>query len=895
MKPTSASPSKGKAKESTHWHSGWWDYYPLVERPHRPLQWSQSSVIFSAHPTQPAVIARHFSSSKQFTIPSPKPVSSNQTSYEPPTIISVAPTDDWLFAYFPKSNGDGTGCLWKRGAQIDNWVVQEWWTFPPETAPVTADWLGAPREWTINNSGKPDRLFPKGFILPTSSPTLILVTQDYRVHICYYQYYQPNLQILKCPLGVTNMLRVNQASVDDDPAELVKVCLDATICIGYNVDFPIFIAARVRQHTVTTAQNTPFDPMDLTVPVNTGKDDQKQDGWDSRNDECIVELNQVFLRYDGVVMAIFVQPTAPIPIPHSGLVRMDFLTCPINPTPSEIAGSASPTKKIMIDKGKAYLALSFLDFEGYASTPKSQLCLYAINRRSTATGKVTFGHQLEATRTFTPSILTYVASHAPHLKGHLLPVVVLDTSGQWSNTTPKKLKEIAAGKVYMLNLPDLKDKPDWEPSAIHVPLNIAGRNLPLQAVPSPNGVLIYTTSLSSPQPITGIHLLPQRSYAGVPPLVFPLVLAILGRKSPSDICHCLSLSAVSLNEVVKTLSGAMNILDANNNGLKYGSTWDVLGVAVEVYRKRASLAKDQLKERLTTKWHTAHDICSIAACNMVFGNCADGDTYDLDAVWRLTGLSNWIVALLERIMKECVMFCDVPLREDIEDSQDDLFGPTLDDASANWEISPTLLHLIHPFALQNLITALKHVKRYHQYLKSMSVSAEKSQIAQDLLVDMVDCSGLNLEGLETVLDASIQAVEALSPEDCRVALASCQPTLTLQNQLSTIVKTITDQPNTLNKAALFIKPGDLVGGVTNLSIGTQKKYRDEDVVTKGVVMTQEPHLTCSRCGGVSNVEFDLQSPEHVSDRWRIWEKMWALRCVCGGSWVGGNDYIQVTV
>jgi len=112
----------------------------------RPLQWSQSSVIFSAHPSEPFVIARHFSSFKQFTIPSPKPVASNQTLYQPPTVISIAPADDWLFAYFPKYNGEGTGCLWKRGLQIDNWTVQEWWPFPPRTAPVTTEWLGAPRE-----------------------------------------------------------------------------------------------------------------------------------------------------------------------------------------------------------------------------------------------------------------------------------------------------------------------------------------------------------------------------------------------------------------------------------------------------------------------------------------------------------------------------------------------------------------------------------------------------------------------------------------------------------------------------------------------------------------------------------------------------------------------------
>ncbi|KXN86898.1 hypothetical protein AN958_09493 [Leucoagaricus sp. SymC.cos] len=866
-----ASPSKGKAKESTHWNSGWWDFYPLLEHPYRPLQWSQSSVIFSAHPSQPLVIARHFSSSKHFTIPSPTPVRDNQAAYEPPTVISVAPTDDWLFAYFPKSNGEGTGCLWKRGLQIDSWLVHEWWTFPPQTAPVTADWLGAHREWTIDSSGKPERLPPRGSILPTSTPTLVLVTRDYRVHVCFYQHYIPNLQIVKCPLGVINMFRHTQGPPpDDDPPDLMRVCLDATIGISYTAEL-FFIAARVRQYTMSVPQNTPFDPMDLTVPVAINNDDHKPDEWDSRNDECVVEINQVFLRYDGTHMIIFVQPIAPIPIPSTGLLKLNFLTCPITLRPPEAIGTASPVKKPQINRGRLYLALTFLDFEGYVSTPKSQLTIYSITRRSSPTGKTIFGYQFEATRSFAPSVMTYIASHAPHLKEGLLPVALLDTSGQWSNTTPKKPREVAAGKIHIVSLPDLKDKEDWEPSVIHVPLDYVGRDLP------------------------------------IPPLVYPLVLSLLSRRSPADICHSLSLSSTSLEDVVSTLSGALTVLDANNNGLKHGSTWDMLGVVIEVYRKRAMLAKDpELKEQLATKWRTAHDMCSVAACNMVFGNCADGDTYDLDAVWQLTGLANWVITLLEKVMKECILFRDVPDQAPvIEESQDDLFGPAGDDntPASGFEISPILLHLVHPFALQNLVTALKHVRKYHQHLKSASARVEKSQIAKDLLVDMVDCSGIDLEGLETILDGSVQSVEALprllsfpcalieltsiAAGDCRTALASCQPTQSLRSHLSVIVNKITDTPNVLNKTMLFIRAEDLVDAVVNLSIGAQKKYRDEDTITKGVVMTQDPHLTCSRCGGSSNVAFDSQSQGHASDRWRIWQKMWTLRCICGGLWTGG--------
>jgi len=68
---------------------------------------------------------------------------------------------------------------------------------------------------------------------------------------------------------------------------------------------------------------------------------------------------------------------------------------------------------------------------------------------------------------------------------------------------------------------------------------------------------------------------------------------------------------------------------------------------------------------------------------------------------------------------------------------------------------------VHPFALQNLINTLKHVRRYYQFLKASSAKIEKSQIAKDVLIDMIECSGLDLEQLEIVLDSSVQSVEAL--------------------------------------------------------------------------------------------------------------------------------------
>jgi hypothetical protein len=153
-----------KEKAAETWHANWYNFYPLVERPKRwafnlywpmfsaswmylrPLHWSQSSVIFTASLTQPIITGRYFSSSKTFVLPSPSPIISSPGSYESPSIITVAAGDEWLFAYFPRCDGDGTGCLWKRGPQIDNWTVKEFWSFAKSGGVVVASWLGRPRE-----------------------------------------------------------------------------------------------------------------------------------------------------------------------------------------------------------------------------------------------------------------------------------------------------------------------------------------------------------------------------------------------------------------------------------------------------------------------------------------------------------------------------------------------------------------------------------------------------------------------------------------------------------------------------------------------------------------------------------------------------------------------------
>jgi hypothetical protein len=47
-------------------------------------------------------------------------------------------------------------------------------------------------------------------------------------------------------------------------------------------------------------------------------------------------------------------------------------------------------------------------------------------------------------------------------------------------------------------------------------------------------------------------------------------------------------------------------------------------------RARSLHAKDEKEsEMLKELWQTAHDICSLAACNMAFEDCKEEDGYDL--------------------------------------------------------------------------------------------------------------------------------------------------------------------------------------------------------------------------------------------------------------------------
>ena len=82
-------------------------------------------------------------------------------------------------------------------------------------------------------------------------------------------------------------------------------------------------------------------------------------------------------------------------------------------------------------------------------------------------------------------------------------------------------------------------------------------------------------------------------------------------------------------------------------------------------------------------------------------------------------------------------------------------------AAPIWEF-PALLHLVQPYALDNLCTALKHVVLFHDRLRGKRAKEENTQIAKEVFFDLIERSGINLDGLVSLLSISLQDTKVIS-------------------------------------------------------------------------------------------------------------------------------------
>jgi hypothetical protein len=73
-----------------------------------------------------------------------------------------------------------------------------------------------------------------------SSPTLLLVTEDHQLNMCYLRPYMPSLKAMKCSLTQPSVVIENQPHSMHDFSNGpggVRICIDASIGLGYNGTF----------------------------------------------------------------------------------------------------------------------------------------------------------------------------------------------------------------------------------------------------------------------------------------------------------------------------------------------------------------------------------------------------------------------------------------------------------------------------------------------------------------------------------------------------------------------------------------------------------------------------------------------------------------------------------
>ncbi|KAI0345167.1 hypothetical protein BDW22DRAFT_1390553 [Trametopsis cervina] len=918
--------AKGKAREDVPWQLGWWELYPLIDGPRRPLAWSRSSVIYTAHASQPLVVARHFPSSRQFFLSLPPHVTE---PYEPPTVITVSPADDWLFAFMPGREGAGAGCLWRKGNELDSWTATECWTFAKGAGVVCAEWMFAERPWVVGETGLPYRLPSKGPSTILNSPTLLLVTETHFLHVCVVPPTFPSMKVARLPLLQCSVAsqghiippkppaaKEGEASTAPEPVRELnilnpedipgavdsgrKMCVHAAIGFNYNEsDFWVamrskYVPAYKPPHV---AQAPRFDGMDIDPPMETDPPAAASSAsvfatdLEQAGEDATINISMVHFDFNGFSINIQGRPLPPIFRPGSTLSGLRFFTVPPDITPPSPSITRDPRRAVkeggMSEKGALYLAASFLDFDDYSTLPKSEASVYSIVVMPTSPGRSLerqWAIRLERTRTFEHGVLAFLAPGPS--KGTVL-AGVLDTAG----TAPRRsgrVKQVPIGNISVLKLHDLSPDDRWDSSPIVS--SAEGRDIPVGIALSPNETLLCTISPSasaighrnSIHSLPRRHPIPSQTPSARSEMSRLLAQAIYTRKSPSDVIHALAEHSTSLETVVNTLYSAAAVLESNTVGL--GEMWaeEILGVATEVYlaRSKTSVVETE-KDALMEHWQTAHDICSVCAFNTAFEDCRDGEkTYELDVIWELIGQTSWLMSLLERIMKQCIFVAEGnPSPKLYQLNANDVDPLSHADASI-------LLHLIHPFALKNLLAAVTHVKRFYDQIHQASPKTELAQLAKDALSDVIDSSGIILNALGHLLEDFEKIVTQNPVDELRRTLVSCSITPALWPVTRQVIDKMLASA-VIYRPRLFVKPADLSSSLMKMTLAERPWETETDIVSKGMLQGRPGGMkvVCVRCGGNKEVVHDGRKIYRGESLWMAWETLYSTRCVCGGAWV----------
>ncbi|KAK7054787.1 pseudouridine synthase pus4 [Paramarasmius palmivorus] len=889
MKLPPGSPSKGKLKEDSSWNAGWYDFYPAIEYPRRsvlppsldsltkpelsPVEWSNSSIIFTGHGTRPVICGRYYSSSKQFVLPSPPPLQTEPDSYGPASVISVSPDDEWLFAYFPGHNVEGVCCFWKRGLELDKWTVRDWWTSP--SGLVKAEWIGSGREWICDPvTQKPIRLPYRGPRIAISTATMLLVTENHQVILCYFRQNASNFKMLTCSLLKQSVTVENATKTEPSPPNELnstRICTTAAIGLSYH-ESSIIVATRSQRYPLPLTV-TQFNSIEVGGP--TERDETQLEVLrnipEDYEEECTIELCEVLLNFTGVQLAIGTRPLPPIQVKDARLKDLNFTARPKN--------NQTP-------QGGLYLVANFFDFQDYTSVPTTNIECYSLLRQPRPDSPIPWVITHESSRTFDAGIVGFVVPCRPVSGACNVIAGVYWRSGTQPRSLAKS-KETPVGSLHILSIPNLTNDDEWESLPILKASDKPGLDgnflFLLSAVLTEKPLL--QSSLWNTQ--TSLQKVPQRKLqiSNGPSLSAALVAAILSQRATTDITLQISHHSLSSNVIADILNQSFSVLDEHHN-ISARAWIQQVGACLETYRLKASRpTHEREREDADARWQAAHDICSLVACNLIFDECREGDAFNTDAVWQLVDASIWVMAFLEKTMKECILLWDTASSSRPDGNfyrnvkvygltRTTSVGPSTPDS--NVTVSPNMLHFAHPQALQNVLDAVTNVKKFREFLGALTARSENSQIARDVLIDQIDCSGVDLGGLIPILTDLRDSIQTVDAAQARRSLALCTPIQDQLQHLKTHLPKIL-QSKVLDKSKIFLKPNDLLDGLP----GEQpRKPQVKDVVTKSLLLKRNTTLLCLRCGGqTEGGQEDSRLPREVRTKL-------SLDLDCGGSgWV----------
>ncbi|KAI5123618.1 hypothetical protein M0805_003433 [Coniferiporia weirii] len=971
---SAAKATKGKHKSEENWPFGWWDYAPLLEARKPPVQWTSSSLIVTAHATEPRVICTHFPSNRHFVLPGAPSLTASPASYEPPTVIAASARGDWIFAYFPGIDVDGVGCLWNKQRRIDDWVIKEWPTFARGDAVVSARWLNPDREWVSADTGVPVRLPTLGPFFPLTNPVLFVVTETHLCNVYYTHTQFEQVKMLSASLSRRSSSQEGQKRLPGeriDGSRGLGRCVHAAIGFGYD-ESSILIATYSSFVPSPPSELVSSQAADLTMSLGMTQplsEPVMSSEWETWRDDSIIEVCEVNISTQGFLLSLSTTPLPSIRVhshPSRSLTDLTFVPAlpsplhvyPFPSTPTQThrhvtpqsspamvhthvtqspgrviqrspAKGTPPKSGVEKMKGKPmtalYLLCTTLELGEYASTPSSEVTLYIFWRNPAELAMRTWYYKRASQLTVPSGVITHISPSQPtNSSQHVGALLgVLDTKGQILKR--KEGQGLSVGRLQMLRLPELQIDESWESTSIMCSIGPYGAELPFSMAVSPNKTLVCAAPSSVPTAIgsTSVHPHPCKVLHGAQDLVAQrarkqfaasLELAVQRRVMPSDIIHLLVMQTNPVSIVEEVLSFTLSNLDTNGNG--QADLWinEVIGAAVEIYCTRSlSTLVESEKDDMDSRLKVGLEICSLAACNIIWEEAFDGKGYDLEAVVYLTSLCAYFVELSEKLLKECVELAgdgslrdgsrsasasgeisrplDLPKLNVIPD--DDPFSanpasrsplkqpPTID-------LSCSLTHIVHPYALDNFHCFLQHMRRFRAHLGSTSRSDEHHQMAKEMLIDTVDSSGIDLEALDKMIceiKDEVNTNAERTPDLARRCLVGLKPPIQYTALLQKITVKIM-QAQIVDKSRLFIKPGDLADCMLGLSVGTHGKLPDRDIISKGFLTSLKSQISCVRCNGRSEITSSKvrSVPGHASVRWLVWERLWQAHCVCGGQW-----------